>query len=387
MPKKNYAISLIASFFLVGCLDSGSGSSSSSDEPVVAGPGATVDGNNSYSNFKEIGLAPQSLPVFGDARAYGSFSGNDGYDLFVAELNYDPFASTPETAAPSTFAFYTKEDGNYVLDTTLLNSDQGCIHPRKAIVADFNLNGRPDVFVACHGYDAEPFPAETNKIVLSQDDGTYIIQDASTDVGFFHSASAADLDGDGHPDVVLVNNFDPRSVLVLINQGDGTFERESGIRLPTELGGKNYFAIELADVSGDGMLDLIVGGHEWEGATTKVFLNPGNNIFRGASSITIPAVENEGVVLDFTVTEVDGKRYLWVLRTSGGDGTFYESRVVQRVSISGLSVDAPEVVVNERPAAWVRWLIPTVIDGEEALASDRLEDEFVIKYSAIVADD
>ena len=74
----------------------------------------------------------------------------------------------------------------------------GCIHPRKAIVADFNGDGRPDIFVACHGYDATPFPGEANKVVLSQPNGTYVTSNASADVGFHHGAAAADLNGDGN---------------------------------------------------------------------------------------------------------------------------------------------------------------------------------------------
>jgi len=378
MKKKNAALLVLAPLMFTGCLSSDSGSSSDSVVPVAAGPAAMVDGDNSYRNFKQVGLTPQNLPAFGDARAYGNFSGDGDLDVFISELQYDPGASTPETAQPSVFGFYKKEGENYVRSDTLLNSDQGCIHSRKAIVADFNQDGRPDVFVACHGFDAEPFPGERNKIVLSQDDGTYSINDASTDVGFFHSAAAADLDGDGYPDVVLANNFDPRSVLVLLNQGDGTFEREPGTRLPTELGGKNYFTIELADINGDNMLDLLVGGHEWEGADTKVFLNPGNNIFQDASSITVPAVAGDGVVLDFTVTNSDEQRYLWVLRTSGGDGTFYESRVVQRVVITGLTASSSEIVANERTTDWVRWLIPANINGDEVVASDDAANDFVI---------
>lgn len=47
----------------------------------------------------------------------------------------------------------------------------------------------------------------------------------------------------------------------------------------------------------------------------------------------LPAVANEGVVLDFTVLDADGDgaNEIYVVRTSGGDGTFYQSRTVQRV--------------------------------------------------------
>ncbi|CAN5632482.1 hypothetical protein BH09PSE5_BH09PSE5_46450 [soil metagenome] len=75
-------------------------------------------------------------------------------------------------------------------------------------------------------------------------------------------------------------------------------------------------------MNGDGSVDLAMGGHEWEQAPTRVWLNPGASIFSAVVPSTIPAVANEGVVLDFTVTGSGATRALWVVRTSGGDGTF-----------------------------------------------------------------
>lgn len=243
-------------------------------------PILTPISDSSYRNFKQIGLTPQSLPVYGLARAYANFSGSGRTDIFIAQTRYSTYTETPQTATPSRFSFLKLMlDGTYLEDTVMLSSNNGCIHPRKAIVADFNKDGRPDVFVACHGWDSSPWPEEKNKIVLSKPDGTYAISDASPDVGFFHGASAADLNGDGYPDVVLANSSDSKRVLVLLNKGDGTFIRESTNRLPTSLGSGHYYSIELLDINEDGALDLVLGGHEWEGAPTKVFLNPGNNIF------------------------------------------------------------------------------------------------------------
>jgi hypothetical protein len=149
----------------------------------------------------------------------------------------------------------------------------GCLHPRKALVADFNDDGRPDVFVACHGYDAAPFPGERNKVVLSQPGGGYAVSDAATDIGFNHGASAADLNGDGLPDVVVVSFFEPDRGYVLINDGTGHFVRDSTSRLPTAMQGGTFFSVELVDVDEDGHLDLLVGGHEFDNATrTSIFL-------------------------------------------------------------------------------------------------------------------
>lgn len=305
-------------------------------------------------------------------RAYGNFTGSGRLDLFRAVLTYD--VSKPQSAAtPGRFEFWAKQaDGSFIRNTTLLPQSDGCMHPRKPIVADFNGDGRPDVFVACHGYDASPFPGERNKVVLSQADGSYRISDASSDVGFWHGASAADLNGDGKIDVVLVNNFDPDRALAMINDGNGRFTREAVSRMPRSMRNQGgFFSIELADVNEDGRLDLIVGGHEFENAPTAIFLNPGSNDFSSVNPTIVPAVPNEGVVLDFTLTGTGAGRTLWVVRTSGGDGSFYQSRTVQRVAYPSMS---STVVLQQRPAAWIPWLIPATVNGAAVVASDNAQE-------------
>ncbi len=356
----------VMQFLLHGC---GGGGSDSSPTPTPTPPLGT--GETSYKNFKNVGLTPQSLPAgragVGTVRAYGDFSRSGQLDLFTATLTYWP-PTIPAAATPSLFEFWRKQaNGTFVKDTKILASPDGCIHPRKAIVADFNGDGRPDVFVACHGFDASPFPGERNKIVLSQANGTYVTQDASADVGFFHSAAAADLNRDGKVDVIVTNNFDPASALVLLNQGAGTFQREVTARLPSSIGGKPYFSVELVDVNEDGAVDLILGGHEWEGAATVVLLNPGSSNFTSATSMIVPSVSNEGVVLDFAVTGAASTRSLWVLRTSGGDGTFYQSRTIQKVLWPSLTSTTP---LLQRPAEWFHWIIPTMINGQSVISSE-----------------
>jgi len=330
-----------------------------------------ITAETSYKNFKSVGLTPQSLPAgrsgVETVRAYGDFSRSGRLDLFTATLTYWP-PTTLAAATPSTFEFWRKQaNGTFVKDSQMLASSVGCIHPRKAIVADFNGDGRPDVFVACHGFDASPFPGERNKIILSRANGTYVTQDASSDTGFFHAASAADLNGDGMIDVVVTNNFDPSSVFVLLNQGAGSFQREAPARLPSSIRGKPYFTVELVDIDEDGRVDLALGGHEWEGAPTVVLLNPGSSNFTSATPITVPSVPNEGVVLDFTVTGTASSRTLWMLRSSGGDGTFYQSRTVQKVLWPSLTSTTP---LLERPAQWFQWIIPTTVNGQSVIASE-----------------
>ncbi|MDB5936336.1 MAG: hypothetical protein JWQ01_3680 [Massilia sp.] len=371
---------------IAGCGGGGGTQSSTPAAPVVAPPAPAPAApiavlSSSYQNFKNIGLSQQSLPASVRntlARGYADFAQRGVVDLFTATQTYSPTTSTPATATPSEFAFWRKQaDGSYVKDTALLSENTGCIHPRKAVIADFNNDGRPDVFVACHGYDALPFPGERSKIVLSQPNGTYAIKDASPDVGFFHGATAADLNGDGWVDLIVVNNFDAASAIVMLNKGDGTFVREQAPRLPAAIRNKPYFSVELVDINEDGKLDLLLGGHEFDGAATVALINPGNNDFSSVTPVILPAVANEGVALDFTLTGTGASRAIWVLRTSGGDGTFYQSRVVQKIMWPTLASTVP---LNKRPAQWVAWLIPTTVGGQNAVASDDAAAGLSITY-------
>jgi FG-GAP-like repeat len=179
------------------------------------------------------------------------------------------------------------------------------------------------------------------------------------------------LNGDGKVDVIVTNNFDPSRAYVLLNDGSGHFTRESAARLPTVIRGGNYYSVELVDINEDGRPDLVMGGHEFESAATSVFINPGTNNFAAVTPSIVPSVSAEGVVLDFTVTGTGSTRALWVLRTSGGDGTFYQSKVIQKVTWPRLD---SSVVLRNRPAQWIPWLVPAIVNGVAVIASDDLAD-------------
>lgn len=372
-------ISIALTAFSLGLAACGGGGSSADTPPAEALPPIAVAAT-SYANFKQVGLTPQELPPGMNGtqtfRTYADFSRHGRLDLFTATITYT--ISKPESeATKSTFAFWLKQhDGSYRKSTTLLRagSSEGCIHPRKAIVADFNGDDRPDVFVACHGYDKEPFPGERNKVILSQNDGTYLTQDASTDVGFFHSATAADVNGDQRPDVLLTNNFDPETVITLINQGNGTFLREQralGTRFPASVQGpKNYFSIEVFDLDEDGALDVLLGGHEWENAPTVALLNPGNFEFGDVTPLAIPAEPDKGVVLDFAVTGTGPTRALWVLRTTDSSKPLndsYAGWTIQNVTGIGSTLQSS---VRSGTEPWFAAIIPTAVNGSPVIASD-----------------
>lgn len=87
-----------------------------------------------------------------------------------------------------------------------------CARPRQLLVADFNRDERPDLYVVC---DGEPHLAW-----LSRADGRYVRVDTGY-AGWAGAAEAADVDGDGCVDIIATD--DPRAA-VLHGRGDGHFE-------------------------------------------------------------------------------------------------------------------------------------------------------------------
>ncbi|HVH38123.1 MAG TPA: VCBS repeat-containing protein, partial [Sphingomicrobium sp.] len=80
-------------------------------------------------------------------------------------------------------------------------------HPRGIAIADYNGDGRPDLFIADHGWDDIPYPGAQNTLLLSSGahgfvDGTDRLPQLSD---YSHSTTAGDIDGDGDIDILVMN--------------------------------------------------------------------------------------------------------------------------------------------------------------------------------------
>lgn len=326
----------------------------------------------SYANAKAMNSAAVVQSDWWTARAVGDFFGNGNRDLFLSTGKYD-WNRPQSEAIPGKSQFMRWTPSGYVADDAIVADTIGCIHSRKAVVADFNGDQKPDIFIACHGYDRAPFPGEPNYLLLSQAAGGYARRSVANGmVGFFHTATAGDVNGDGHMDVIVTDNFQQPAVFVLAGDGQGNFTKRTDL---INIGGGAYFTAELADVNGDGLVDLLVGGHDWEDGPTRVYVNNGTTAFAGVTPSVLPVVPNEGVVLDFTVLDADrnGVNEIYILRTSGGDGTFYESLVVQRVSWPDLT---GTVLYNVRGQRWLDFAFPYFANGRYSLISNTTEVPF-----------
>lgn len=267
---------------------------------------------SSFENKMAAGAGPQPIPqlphgqVIGPGVAYADFFQEGRYSMVAYSADFSTVDQQGHTTGQGKAYFFRKVDGKWVDRTSDLLVDQtGCVGARKLIVADFNGDGRPDVFAACHGYDGPPYPGENQRLLLSQADGKY----RNVDTGilcFCHGASAAVLDRPGYADILVADQMVDRIPYFLINNRDGTFSKDKS-RLPASLEYKQVWTAELIDFTRAGKYDAFLAGADPRGdgyqIAPTIFMNEGNNTFLGRT-ITIPLVPTSvggagtGVTLD-----------------------------------------------------------------------------------------
>jgi FG-GAP-like repeat len=147
---------------------------------------------------------------------------------------------------------------------------------------------------------------------------------------------AADIDGDGRPDLAVVE-YDSGEVGILHNQGDGTFVVAAQIPLPTAL-----MDIAAADVDGDGARDLLVallGNGSADAGSVAVLRNNGDGTF--APPVFVPAGAHPSaiVVADLNgdgapdIAVVSQSENLLTVVLNKGDGTFPNAVEIQTGSM------------------------------------------------------
>jgi len=158
-------------------------------------------------------------------------------------------------------------------------------------------------------------------VLLGNGDGTFQYSATYAVYGTGVTAAIGDLNGDGILDVAAVGNWDGERgfVTVLLGKGDGTFQQLSS---PLQTGGVDASSIQVADVNGDGVPDVLVVNCAPEGAkcgkaygVVSVFLGEGNGRLR------LPETYNLGGTgpFGFTVADLNGDGRLDVITTDFWD--------------------------------------------------------------------
>jgi hypothetical protein len=139
--------------------------------------------------------------------------------------------------------------------------------PLSLAVADVDGDGRPDLLVSNGCASSNSCPNASIGVLLGNGDGTFRPVSTYASGAFSASIAVADVNGDGELDVVVADEYGPDGVGVLLGNGDGTFQP---VQMYSSGGGAD--AVALADLNGDGKPDA-VALHGHPDGTVGVLMN------------------------------------------------------------------------------------------------------------------
>ena len=235
--------------------------------------GTVVLLGNGDGTFQPPVASPLGVTTSAASFAAADFNGDGALDLVATDSNLnsvDVFLGNGDGTfgSASTFALAANI---YFLDA--------------AVVADFNGDGKLDVAVA-----EVNFPNGQVSVQLGNGDGTFqapIVSPLSIQgVNNGGWMIAADFNGDGKPDLVIMDDY-AVGFEVLMGNGDGTFQPPVNTPL-------NYTVLSLAvgDFNGDGKADAVTttnGSGAGLNPSMNIYLGMGDGSFRlGATHAVLP---------------------------------------------------------------------------------------------------
>ena len=146
---------------------------------------------------------------------------------------------------------------------------------RAVALCDINGDNHLDIAVSCYTGPSVRFLLNTGSGVFTQSSKTFTITAANR-----KGLAAANLSADLIPDLVVADGNSTKTFVgVLIGNGNGTFKNQvtynSGVKVQT---------VALADVDGDGHPDIV--GASLYSYAVSVLLNNGNGTFKAPQTFT-----------------------------------------------------------------------------------------------------
>lgn len=311
------------------------------------------DGAGGFGGARRIGLPPGLDPgphfvalgdLDGDGALDAAITAHDSNDVVLmrgsGEGAFAPFPASPVPSAndppPHNHGLELADlDGDGDLDLLFGNQDRGTVavlrndgrggfapapgspfsaveQPYPFAVGDLDGDGTPDLAVP-------DFGGSTVALLRGSGDGAFEPFPGSpleTPRNPFYAA-LADLDGDGHADLVVNHDDSPRAS-VHLGAGDGTFRRA-----PDAETGPGAWKIAIADLDGDGHPDLAAGNSHEGDDTVRILLGAGDGTFRpgpvlpagdGTWTLTTADLNADGKADLVSLGATDGTVSVWLQR-------------------------------------------------------------------------
>ena len=347
----------------------------------------------SYYAYIPLDVVDPSYPPQPFFSASADLDGDGNEDLIILGADYPWVGRSSSYRAQPGRVLLGDGDGGFTLAPRELYpvDTLNTVHPRNVPFGDLNGDGRLDMFVAAHGWDADPFPGEQNRLYLSLPGGGW--RDATDGLpqlsDFTHSAAIGDVRGRGMLDIIVGTSYGGTLPYALLNDGDGSFALDRTI-LPVGPGETmdaytrhNFPGTVLTDLDGDGLPELIVtadrsspdnGNHH-----SSVFWNRSGTFREQArTALPMPAPFAETHIdLDAASIDADGDGLpdLIVVGTQGSP--FYDGWFVQLLMNRGGGTFIDETssrlragewfggsAGEETGAPWAQWVRVLDFDGD-----------------------
>ncbi len=235
--------------------------------------------------FTEIPVTGLDPAFVGGPRVTSWFEDLDGdgnQDLVVLSWDHPAFGTSPSDPRPGRVLL---GDGNghfAAAPAALFPVDTLQTTDCRAAFADFNADGRNDMFLACGGWDLFQGPGEQNRLYLARPEGGW--RDATDTLPQLSDrttsgASAGDISGRGIIDIFVGNSnvgLNRIPSYTLLNTGSGLFTQRT-TNVPAGPGqmldpysGHTFSSHTLTDLNDDGLAELIVGGSPSRGAMNLI---------------------------------------------------------------------------------------------------------------------
>jgi len=148
-------------------------------------------------------------------------------------------------------------------------------NPSSVAVADINEDGNPDLITANLSFDDNNVT-----VLLGNGSGSFGAASHLVVSGGALSVVVADMNGDCKPDIVIGSQAIAGTVSILLGNGTGTFAPATEFPGSTTQSGYQP-AIAVADINGDGRLDMLTSNAQPADSNISVLLNLANGNFTG----------------------------------------------------------------------------------------------------------
>ncbi|MBT8233187.1 MAG: T9SS type A sorting domain-containing protein [Saprospiraceae bacterium] len=199
--------------------------------------------------------------------------------------------------------------GDYLEKTDLIFDG---VYESAADVADVDGDSDLDVLIAGRNSENEYI----SKLYINDGSADFSLKPNTPFIGVSSGAvKFVDVEGDSDEDLIVTGYDKGLAVIVKLYLNDGFGNYSEALNTPFD--GIVYGAIDIADINGNGVDDVLFSGYKYGGSITKLYLNDGSGQFKVLADSPFKGLGFGDVA--FTDVNGDGRQDIY---NCGGEGFF-----------------------------------------------------------------